>query len=154
MAKTRILMVCLGNICRSPVAEGIMLKLILEKDLNLFVDSAGTAGYHVGEAPDSRTINNAKKNGVDLTRLKARKFVLDDFDAFDKIYVMDEQNFQTIVSLTQNKEHHKKVNFLLNELYPAKDLPVPDPYYGDESDFEKVFYLIRMACEKIGENLK
>lgn len=85
-----------------------MLKLILEKDLNLFVDSAGTAGYHIGEAPDSRTINNAKKNGVDLTRLKARKFVLDDFDAFDKIYVMDEQNFKTIVSLTQNKEHHKK----------------------------------------------
>ncbi len=149
----KILFVCLGNICRSPVAEGIMMHLIEEKKLHdvILVDSAGTAGYHIGEAPDHRTVKNAKKNGVDLSKLKARKFSTDDFDAFDKIFVMDASNYQTVLSMTKNKVYHKKVDYLLNLSHTNKNLPVPDPYYGGESDFEEVFKLVYCACEKLIE---
>lgn len=149
----KILFVCLGNICRSPVAEGIMLHLIEEHGLqNKFtVDSAGTAGYHIGEAPDKRTIQNAKKNGVDLSKLRARKFSLDDFDAFDKIFVMDESNFNDVISLTKNKDHHQKIDYLLNVSFTDKNLPVPDPYYGTETNFQEVFTLVHNACKKIIE---
>jgi len=149
----KILFVCLGNICRSPVAEGIMLHLMEERKLHALwqVDSAGTVDYHVGEAPDHRTIKNAKKNGVDLSKLRARKFSLEDFDAFDKIYVMDESNYQNVMSMTKDKTHHKKIEYLLNVSHPGKNLPVPDPYYGSETDFEEVFKLVFNACEKLIE---
>src|SRR5437660_9411043 len=125
----KILFVCLGNICRSPVAEGILLHLIEEKGLHdtFLADSAGTAGYNIGEAHDKRTIKNAKKNGVDLSKLRARKFSSADFDSFDKIYVMDESNYRNVLSLTNNKSHHQKIDYLLNLAHPGKDLPVPDP---------------------------
>lgn len=144
-------MVCLGNICRSPVAEGIMLKLIEEKKLTITVDSAGTAGYHVGEAPDPRTVRNARKNGVDLSTLRARKFSTRDFDQFDHIYVMDESNYRDVISQAKTEEHRRKVDFLLNELYPGKNMPVPDPWYGGEEGFEEVFHLVKQACEKLSE---
>lgn len=149
----KILFVCLGNICRSPVAEGIMLHLIEQHKLQekFHIDSAGTAGYHIGEAPDKRTIQNAKKNGVDLSKLRARKFSTSDFDAFDKIYVMDESNYQNVKSLTQNKHHHSKIDYLLNLSFEGKNLPVPDPYYGNEMHFEEVFQLVYRACQKIIE---
>jgi protein-tyrosine phosphatase len=147
----KVLFVCLGNICRSPVAEGIMLHLIAERKLHKYwqVDSAGTAGYHVDEAPDHRTIKNAKKNGVDLSKLKARKFSASDFDDFDAIYVMDESNYDNVISLSKNPVHQKKVNYLLNVSHPGKNLPVPDPYYGTEKNFEEVFQLVYKACQKI-----
>jgi protein-tyrosine phosphatase len=147
----KILFVCLGNICRSPVAEGIMLHLIEERKLHhvLQVDSAGTAAFHVDEAPDLRTIKNAKKNGVDLRKLRARKFSVDDFDTFDKIYVMDESNYRNVLSMTNNKVHHQKIDYLLNVNYPGKNIPVPDPYYLGEEGFEEVFRLVYRACEKI-----
>jgi protein-tyrosine phosphatase len=148
---TKILMVCLGNICRSPVAEGIMIKLIEEKKLEIIIDSAGTGGYHIGEAPDPRTIKNAKKNGVDLSKLRARKFCVEDFDMFDKIYVMDESNFRNVTAMAMTTEHKSKVDYLLNELHPGKNLAVPDPWYGGEEGFEEVFHLVRMACEKLTE---
>ena len=147
----KILFVCLGNICRSPLGEGIMLHFIEEKNLeNHFqVDSAGTAGYHINEAPDHRTIANAKKNGVDISKLRARKFTAEDFEVFDKIYVMDESNYGNVVALAKNTEHKNKVDYLLNLLHPQQNKYVPDPYYGTEKDFEAVFQLVYKACQKI-----
>jgi protein-tyrosine phosphatase len=150
----KILMVCLGNICRSPVAEGVLKHLASQKNIQLELDSAGTAGYHINEHPDHRSVKNAKKNGVDISKLKARKFTKSDFDAFDKIFVMDDSNYKNVISITDNALHHKKVDFLLNQLFPDKNLPVPDPYYGNEKDFEEVFQLIYKACDRFTDNLK
>jgi protein-tyrosine phosphatase len=149
----KILMVCLGNICRSPVAEGVLRHLSVKKNLALDIDSAGTAGYHIGEQPDKRSIKNAKKNGVDISKLKARKFSIADFDEFDRIFVMDENNYKNVISISSEKHHHQKVDFLLNQLFPGKNLPVPDPYYGNENDFENVFQLIYKACDKLTDEL-
>lgn len=147
-------MVCLGNICRSPLAEGIMLKLIEEQSLSLEVDSAGTSNYHIGEHPDHRTIANAKKNGLDISKLVARQFKTEDFDLFDKIYVMDHSNKRNVLALAKNNEHKNKVELLLNELYPGKDMEVPDPYFGGEQGFEDVFQMVYKACEKISEKIR
>lgn len=151
----KILFVCLGNICRSPLGEGIMLHFIQERKLHhkLQVDSAGTAGYHINEVPDHRTIDNAKKDGVDIHKLRARKFKVEDFDAFDKIYVMDANNYKDVLALTKNEAHKNKVDYLLNVLHPNQNKHVPDPYYGNEKDFEEVFQLVYKACEKILEDI-
>ncbi|MEO8762412.1 MAG: low molecular weight protein-tyrosine-phosphatase [Bacteroidia bacterium] len=151
----KILFVCLGNICRSPLGEGIMLHFSKEKNLEnlVCVDSAGTANYHVNEAPDHRTIANAKKNGVDLSTLRARQFTVADFENFDKIYVMDASNYNNVIALAKNAEQKNKVNYLLNILHPHQNKAVPDPYYGTEKDFEAVFQLVYKACEKIVADL-
>lgn len=150
----KILMVCLGNICRSPLAEGIMLHLIEKHQLNIEVDSAGTAHYHIGENPDKRTIANAKKHNVDLSPLVARQFNANDFDAFDKIYVMDKSNLSNVLALAKNETHRNKVDLLLNESHPQKDMEVPDPYFGGEQGFEEVFQLVYKACENITEKIR
>ncbi len=150
---SKILFVCLGNICRSPLAEGIMLHLKEKHNLNAVIDSAGTANYHIGEAPDRRTIANAKKNGVDLSGLRARQFGIEDFDMFDKIYVMDKNNMRNVLSLAKNDSHRKKVDLFLNVSFENKHLEVPDPYYGSETDFEEVFQLVYKTCEQIASGL-
>lgn len=142
----KILMVCLGNICRSPLAEGIMLHLIEERSLNLTVDSAGTSNYHIGENPDKRTIANAKKHGIDLSPLIARQFTVSDFDNFDKIFVMDKSNLSNVLILAKTEEHKAKVDLLLNISHPNQHLEVPDPYFGGEQGFEDVFHLVYNAC--------
>lgn len=147
----KILMVCLGNICRSPLAEGIMLKLIADNNLDISVDSAGTSNYHVGEQPDKRTINNAKKHGVDLSPLRARQFKASDFDEFDLIYVMDKSNRSNVLALATNEQHKQKVKLLLGEINSNEILEVPDPYFGGEQGFEEVFQLVYKACEVIVE---
>lgn len=147
----KILFVCLGNICRSPLAEGIMLKLITEKELDLHVDSAGTAKFHVGEAPDARTITNAKNHDVNLTALRARQFTEKDFDEFDAIYVMDNSNMTHVLALAKNETQSQKVELFLNTLHPNKQMEVPDPYFGGEEGFEDVYNLVYTACEKIVE---
>ena len=143
----KILMVCLGNICRSPLAQGI-----LESKVNprkVFVDSAGTAAYHEGNTPDLRSINIAKKNGITIQDQRARQFNSDDFSEFDKIYVMDNDNYSKIISLAKNQKEIDKVDLILNEIYPNEYMSVPDPYYGGDQGFINIFNLLDKACEKI-----
>lgn len=145
-------MVCLGNICRSPLAEGILSsKLILR---SIFVDSAGTGAYHIGHQPDERSIVVAKNYGIDISKQRARKFQVTDFDIFDIIYVMDENNLQDILSLTRNNHDKQKVKMILNEIHPNKNKSVPDPYYGGNQEFENVFKMLDEACEIISKNIK
>ena len=147
----KILMVCLGNICRSPLAEGI-LKSKLPKN-SFLVDSAGTANYHTGNAPDKRSIAVAKKYGLDISNLKGRQFHVSDFDMFDWIYVMDESNFKNVNKLARNDEDIAKVKFILNEVYPNQNYDVPDPYYGGDEGFENIYKMLNEACDNIAKKL-
>ena len=142
-------MVCLGNICRSPLAEGIMLKLIKENNLNMRVDSAGTSNFHIDEAPDKRTIVNAATHNVDLKPLRARQFKVSDFEKFDKIYVMDNSNKANVLALATNEMQKAKVYLLLNASHPNENREVPDPYFGGEQGFEDVFKMVYLACQNI-----
>jgi protein-tyrosine phosphatase len=143
----KVLMVCLGNICRSPLAEGILQSKVPQE--SFFVDSAGTAAYHVGNFPDERSIAVAEKYGIDITQQKARKFTLQDFSDFDIIYAMDKSNYQNIISLASSDEAIGKVKMILNETQPDKNLSVPDPYYGGDSGFEEVYKMLNEACDNI-----
>ena len=145
----KVLMVCLGNICRSPLAEGIMLKLIKENNINMRVDSAGTSNYHIDEAPDKRTIANAAKHDVDLKPLRARQFKASDFEKFDKIYVMDSDNYNEVKRISGKHWQAEKVDLLLNASYPNQNRQVPDPWYGGEEGYHEVFDLITKACAAI-----
>ncbi len=143
-------MVCLGNICRSPLAEGILRHKLKESGiLDLKVDSAGTSNYHIGEHPDSRSIKNAKNHGIDISKLRARQFTVADFNSFDQIYVMDSSNYKDVMAITRNNSDREKVELLLNLKWPGKNMAVPDPYYGDGDGFEKVFHLVEQACDEI-----
>ena len=147
----KILMVCLGNICRSPLAEGIM-RAKLSKDF--IVDSAGTGGWHAGELPDKRSISTAKNRGLDITSQRARQFKISDFDTFDYIYVMDNSNYKDVMALAPNEEAKSKVKLILNELFPNENVDVPDPYYGGQDGFEDVFDMLNEACDVIARKLK
>lgn len=147
----RVLMVCLGNICRSPLAEGILKSKTTSE--HVFVDSAGTGAYHVGELPDRRSIAIARENGIDLTDQRARKFTVSDFEKFDIIYAMDNSNYRNILQLARNKEDKQKVKLILNEVFPNDDLDVPDPYYGGNFGFKNVFGMLDKACDVIANNL-
>lgn len=140
-------MVCLGNICRSPLAEGILKS----KAKNLEVDSAGTARYHVGKKPDIRSIDIAKKYDINLTNQRARQFSTRDFDDFDKIYVMDNDNYSKIISLARSQEDMDKVDLILNEIYPKEYKSVPDPYYGGDEGFQNIYNLLETSCEVIAK---
>ena len=141
----RILMICLGNICRSPLAEGILRKLTLNK--NIIVDSAGTSSYHIGENPDSRMILTARKFSIDISNLKARKFSTSDFDKFDLIYAMDSSNYKDIIKLARNNKDCKKVKLISKN-------DIPDPFYENMESFEKVYFLLENACKKIIETIE
>jgi len=149
--KIKILMVCLGNICRSPLAEGILLsKLNPEK---FQVDSCGTSNYHIGKKPDLRSIEVAKKHGIDITNQRASQFKTSDFDTYDYIYPMDQSNYENIIKLTKNQHNRQKVSLILNELHPNQNLDVPDPYYGGEQGFEDVYKMLDKACNRIAKKL-
>ncbi len=141
-----ILMVCLGNICRSPLAEGI-LRTKLTTDF--FVDSAGTGGWHAGQSPDERSIATARNYGIDISNQKARKFTVSDFDTFDHIFVMDQSNYKDVLNLAPDDVAKSKVALILG---PSKE--VPDPYYGGQDGFEKVYQLLDQACEEIAIKIK
>lgn len=146
----KILMVCLGNICRSPLAEGILKSKL---DSNFTVESAGTAAYHVGNKPDPRSIAVARQNGLNITNQRARKFTKQDFVDFDIIYAMDNSNYQNIIALAENNQQKEKVKLILNESFPDKNLDVPDPYYGGDKGFENVYNMLDNACEIIAKRI-
>ena len=142
----RILMVCLGNICRSPLAEGIMKRKAAERGLGWIVDSAGTGSWHAGELPDSRSIDTARQFGIDITDQRARQFRPADLDRFDRIFVMDAQNLRDVLRHAQNDTPRAKIDLIINQLYPGENRSVPDPYYDDDG-FGEVFRMLDMACE-------
>ena len=150
----KILMVCLGNICRSPLADGLLKKKVNDLNLDVLVDSAGTANYHVGKAPDHRMRETANKFGYSIDELRGRQFVVADFDKFDRIYAMDKSNYANIVKLAKNEEDIQKVKLILNESLPGKDLEVPDPYYGGEQGFIEVYNLLNEATDVILASIK
>lgn len=145
-------MVCLGNICRSPVAEGVMKHHAQKHKLDVMVASAGTSGWHEGEAPDKRSALNALEHGVDIRKQKSRPVRKDDFERFDLIFAMDHSNYENLLALA-DVTHHHKIKMILNESHPGKNLPVPDPYYSTDG-FEEVFQLINGACEILAQKIK
>ncbi len=147
----KILMVCLGNICRSPLAEGILASKLPENKFK--VDSAGTGSWHIGNAPDERSIITAKKNGILISNQKCRQITTNDFDFFDYIYVMDNNNYNDVLELSKNQEHRKKVQLILNELFPNENVDVPDPYYGVQNGFDSVYQMLDEACDIIAKKL-
>ena len=143
----RVLMVCLGNICRSPLAEGLLKSKV---DPNkVFVDSAGTSNYHVNDAPDKRSIAIARKHNLDISQQRGRQFEVNDFDRFDLIYVMDNSNYKDIVKLARTNQDKKKVHLILNELFVDENADVPDPYYGGDHGFQHVYSLLDEATDEI-----
>ncbi|MEX2483196.1 MAG: low molecular weight protein-tyrosine-phosphatase [Brumimicrobium sp.] len=150
----KILMVCLGNICRSPMADALLRKKIKEQGLNAEVDSAGTGDWHVGEAPDDRMRETGKKFGVPIDELRGRQFKVADYDNFDRIYVMDQSNYKNVLALARNQEDRDKVELILNVSNPGKDLEVPDPYFGGDEGFKNVFKMLDEATDFIVEEIK
>lgn len=145
----RILMVCLGNICRSPLAEGILKSKVFLKDVH--VDSAGTSNYHIGSKPDVRSIEVAKEFNIDISTQRGRQFKVEDFDNFDIIYAMDNSNYNNIISLARNEKDVDKVKLILNEVFPNENLDVPDPYTGGIHGFKSVYSMLDQACEVIAK---
>lgn len=147
----KILMVCLGNICRSPLAEGILAsKLPAEK---FKVDSAGTGDWHIGHSPDDRSIAVAKNNNINISNQKGRQFNTTDFDAYDYIYVMDSSNYNNVLELAQTQDHKDKVKLILDELFPNEKVDVPDPYFGLTNGFEIVYNMLDEVCDVISTKL-
>lgn len=145
----KILMVCLGNICRSPLAEGILQQEADARGLGWQVDSAGTGSWHIGDAPDSRSIEVAHRNGVDISKQRARQLQAKDLDDFDLILAMDAQNYQDISRIATTAEQREKIKLITSFAYPNKNKAVPDPYYGKMKNFEEVFDLLQFSCEKL-----
>lgn len=149
--QVKILMVCLGNICRSPLAEGLLASK-LPSDTFL-VDSAGTGHWHVGHLPDKRSIETASKRGLDITKQRGRQIQPSDLDLFDYIYVMDNSNYEDVVKLSTKTEHKQKVTLILDALFPSENVDVPDPYYGLQNGFEQVYDMLDEACDVIAQKL-
>ncbi len=147
----KILYVCLGNICRSPLAEGILRHKAEQKSLDIVVDSAGTSDYHIGKAPDSRGISVAFDNYIDISHQRGRQFNIQDFDKFDYIIAMDKANYSHLLDMARNTKDEKKIKLFMNLAYPEKNMDVHDPYY--DGRFVEVFALLNEASDNIIENL-
>lgn len=140
-------MVCLGNICRSPLAQGILEKKIEEHNLSWEVDSAGTSAYHIGEKPDIRSISKAKEHHIDISSQRARQFVASDLEDYDLILVMDSSNYQNARALCSDKKQEDKIKLILNYVYPEQNMAVPDPYY--DGSFDRVYDLLDKAIDTV-----
>lgn len=150
----RILLVCLGNICRSPMAEGVLRHLARERGMAITTDSAGTGNYHIGEAPDLRAQAAMKRMGMDIADLRARQFVQADFDRFDLVLAMDADNLRNMQQMAPSPEHASKARLIM-DIAPAHPLrEVPDPYYGDDADFDAVGEMLLEACNKLLDDVR
>jgi protein-tyrosine phosphatase len=151
----RVLFVCMGNICRSPTAEGVFRRVLAERapDLEVEIDSAGTHSYHVGNPPDRRAIEAARRRGIDLSSLRARQVSRDDFERFDLILAMDEENLEELRSRADAR-HHERIRLLMEFAPDAPLRYVPDPYYGGASGFEQVLDLLEQAAEGLVAELR
>ena len=147
----KILMVCLGNICRSPLAEGILQEKAFKSGLSWSVESAGTNGYHTGEAPHLLSQKVAKINGIDISHQRSRNFIAEDFEIFDKIYALAEDVLDDIKRIAGKRFDAAKADLLLNELYPGENMDVPDPWYGPERGYHEVYKMIEKVCDVIVE---
>jgi len=140
-------MVCLGNICRSPLAEGILTHMVKEQGMDWEVDSAGTGSWHIGNPPHNESIGVAQENGIDITHQRARQFSFQDFEKYDLILAMDSENYRNIISMAQRDSDKEKVKLILNYSHPGKNMAVPDPYYS--GGFGNVFSLLEDACKQL-----
>ena len=146
----KVLMVCLGNICRSPLAQGILQDKIDRLGLPWQVDSAGTSGYHNGNPPDPRSISEALKHSIDISYQKSRVITISDLEDFDLVLVMDTSNYQNVMKLAENKFQRDKIKLILNYVFPAQNKPVPDPYY--DGGFHVVYDLLDRATDQVIKN--
>ena len=147
----KILMLCLGNICRSPLAEGLLKSKVPSQ--KAYIDSAGLDGWHEGEPPCESSRKIAKKHGLNIDHLRARKFQITDFDRFDKIYIMDHLNLELIKKLARNEKDLEKVDFIMNELFPGENLDVPDSYQKGSGAAELVYKMLDQATDRIAQKL-
>ncbi len=150
----KVLMVCLGNICRSPLADGLMRKKVTDLELPVEVDSAGTGDWHIDEPPDERMRETAKSKGLSIDDLRGRQFTVEDFDRFDRIFVMDLSNRENVLKLARDEKDEAKVELLLNLSYPGEDMEVPDPYFGGGEGFQHVYHLVDDATDQLVNELK
>ena len=150
----KILFVCTGNICRSPLAEGILLDKLRKKNIPAEVDSAGLESFHVGDPPDNRAGIVARKHGIDISGHRGRLFVSDDFDKFDKIFIMDSFHYAALSGMSRNDSDLKKIEYTMNAVEPGKNIPVEDPWYDGMNAFETVYEQLDLACEKIADWIK
>lgn len=146
----KILMVCLGNICRSPLAEGILKEKVKSRGLGWEIDSAGTGAWHIGELPDRRSIATARKYGIDITDQRARQLSAADLANFDLILTMDETNYHNALRLATIPGQAQKVKMIMDYAYPGERISVPDPYW-DDNGFENVYRMLDEACESVIE---
>ncbi len=144
----RVLMVCLGNICRSPLAEGILRAKVETRGLDWKIDSAGTGDWHIGEGPDPRSIDTARKNGIDISGQRARQFRKADLREFDLILAMDQENYRNVIRMAESEEERKKVEMIMNFVQPGQNESVPDPYWNDDG-FDRVYAMLEEACERL-----
>ncbi len=154
-AKVSVLFVCMGNICRSPTAEGVFRKIVSDADLDavILVDSAGTHTYHVNEPPDRRARNAADRRGFPLDNIRARRVTIEDFERFDYILAMDEDNL-LLLKESAPEHHRSKISLFLELAGSTRELEVPDPYYGGSAGFERVLDLVEEASRGLLETIR
>lgn len=147
----KYLMVCLGNICRSPMAEGILRSEFEAHRIDIQVDSAGTAAFHIGERADSRAQAELRKHGIDISKERAQKFNYKHFEDYDKIYAMDENNYVDLLNFAKTEHDKAKIDMIMNVVEKGKNIPIPDPYYGGDEGFAQVYSMLKSAAEKLVE---
>lgn len=145
----KILTVCLGNICRSPMAEGILRHLAQKRGISMETDSAGTSDYHVGEVPDRRAMAAMKRHGIDISDLHARQFVAADFERFDLILAMDASNLRDMLRLAPNAQLAAKAGLVMDHAPGHSEREVPDPYFGSDEGFDHVYRMLVDACSAV-----